>query len=159
VVFGDVGRQQPVRLLGGEVVLKEIVMDRRAHFAVLAALLSEHAPPAVVRADPPSGFPPSSSTLAYPLRPIHSHPLAGSQSTAKPFVVGRLCDKRPFSDADPTMATIPNQNTADRLSDVIDEGDAIIHHIRITIPALHDSRAVSLHARRSASIRPGEAGP
>jgi hypothetical protein len=40
------------------------------------------------------------------------------------------------------MATIPNQNTADRLSDVIDEGDAIIHHIRITILALHDSRAV-----------------
>ena len=42
------------------------------------------------------------------------------------LVVGRLCDKRPFSDADPTMATISNQNTADRLSDVIDEGDAII---------------------------------
>jgi len=55
VVFGDVGRQQPVRLLGGEVVLNKIVMGRRAHFAVLAALLSEHAPPAVVRADPPSG--------------------------------------------------------------------------------------------------------
>ena len=45
------------------------------------------------------------------------------------------------------MATIPNQNTADRLSDVIDEGDAIIHHIRITILALHDSRAASLQAR------------
>ncbi len=39
------------------------------------------------------------------------------------------------------MATIPNQNTAYRLSDVIDEGDAIIGHIRITILALHDSRA------------------
>jgi len=55
--------------------------------------------------------------------------------------------------------TIPNQNTADRLSDVIDEGDAIIHHIRITILALHDSRAASLQARRSAAIRPGEARP
>ena len=70
------------------------------------------------------------------------------------LVVGRLCDKRPFSDADPTMATIPNQNTADRLSDVIDEGDAIIHHIRITILALHDSRAASLQARRSAATVP-----
>jgi hypothetical protein len=57
------------------------------------------------------------------------------------------------------MATIPNQNTADRLSDVINEGDAIIYHIRIAILALRYSRAAGLQARRSASIRPGEAGP
>ena len=68
MVFGDVGRQQPVRLLGGEVVLNKIVMDRRAHFAVLAALLSEHAPPAVVRADPPSG----SSAIGSPAGPAPS---------------------------------------------------------------------------------------
>jgi hypothetical protein len=40
------------------------------------------------------------------------------------------------------------------LSDVIDEGDGIIHHIRITILALHDSRAASLQARRSAATVP-----
>jgi hypothetical protein len=61
------------------------------------------------------------------------------------------------------MATIPNQNTGERLSDVIDEGDTSIHHIRITILALRDSRAASLQARRSASIPvkrdPCRAGP
>ena len=48
LVFGNVAEPQPVGLLGGEVVLHQIVVDRRADLAVLAALLAEHAPPAVV---------------------------------------------------------------------------------------------------------------
>jgi hypothetical protein len=92
----------------------------------------------------------------------HGCPAGRVAESREALVVGRLCDKRPFSDAD-SMATIPNQNTGERLSDVIDEGDTSIHHIRITILALRDSRAASLQARRSASIPvkrdPCRAGP
>ena len=54
VVLGDVGQPQPIRRLGAEVPPDQIVVGRRARLlAVLAALLAEHAPPLVVRADPP----------------------------------------------------------------------------------------------------------
>ena len=56
LVFGNVGQPQRVWLNGGEVAADQIVMDRRAGLAVLAALfLAEGAPLPVGRADPPSG--------------------------------------------------------------------------------------------------------
>lgn len=52
-VLGDVGEPQLVRTGGGEVTADQVVVHRRAGLAALAALLAEHAPPAVVPADPP----------------------------------------------------------------------------------------------------------
>ena len=53
-VLGDVGQPQFVDVIGGEVPLHEIVVNRRAGaLPVLAALLTEHRPPLVVPADPP----------------------------------------------------------------------------------------------------------
>ncbi|MGF3140946.1 hypothetical protein [Streptomyces diastaticus] len=56
-MFGDVGQPQPVRRRGGEVPPAPIVVDGRARLGVLAAAFAfpEHAPPAVVAADSPSG--------------------------------------------------------------------------------------------------------
>lgn len=91
---------------------------------------------------------PTCAGWSVPLGPVMAVPLAGSQSTAKPLSSGASATSSPFSDADPTMATIPNQKTADRLSDVIDEGDAIIHHIRITIS--HFTTRAPLACKRAA---------
>ena len=53
-MLGDVGQPQFVDVIGGEVPLHEIVMDRRpGTFPVLAAILPEHGPPLVVPADAP----------------------------------------------------------------------------------------------------------
>src|SRR5690625_388171 len=53
-VLGDVGQPQFVDVIGGEVALDEVVVDRRAGaLSVLGALLSEYGPPLVVPADPP----------------------------------------------------------------------------------------------------------
>ena len=55
-VLGGVGQSQFVDVIGGEVPLHEVIVDRRTGaLAVLAALLPEHRPPLVAPADPPRG--------------------------------------------------------------------------------------------------------
>jgi hypothetical protein len=54
-MLSNIGQPQLIWFLGGEIPLDQIVMHRRSDLAVLAALLTEHTPPAVVRADPPRG--------------------------------------------------------------------------------------------------------
>ena len=52
----DVGQPRLVDVIGGEVPLHEIVVDRRpGTLSVLAAILPEHGEPLVVPADPPRG--------------------------------------------------------------------------------------------------------
>src|SRR5699024_4914059 len=55
-VLGDVGQPQLVDVIGSEVPLDEVIVDRRSRtFPVLGALLPENGPPLVVVADPPRG--------------------------------------------------------------------------------------------------------
>ena len=55
-MFGNVGEPQLVWCIRGEIPAHQIIVDRWADLAVLAAFaLAEHTPPAVVRADPPRG--------------------------------------------------------------------------------------------------------
>jgi hypothetical protein len=55
-VFSNVGQPQLIWRIGGEIPADQIVMDRWADLAILAALaLAERTPPTVVRADPPRG--------------------------------------------------------------------------------------------------------
>lgn len=54
-VFGDVGEPQAVRAICGEVTADHVVVYRRTGLLGPAASFPEHAPPAVVPADPPRG--------------------------------------------------------------------------------------------------------
>lgn len=55
-VLSDIAELQPVWRIGGEITSDQIVVHRWAGLTVLAApALTERAPPAVVRADPPRG--------------------------------------------------------------------------------------------------------
>ena len=65
------------------------------------------------------------------------------------LIVGRLCDKRPFSDADPTRPPSSDQNTADRLSDVIDEAT----------PSFTTSGSLSAHFTTRAPLAYKRAAP
>ena len=52
----DVGEPQRVDVIGGEVALDQVIVDRWSRtLAVLAALLPQHGQPLVVWADPPRG--------------------------------------------------------------------------------------------------------
>ena len=54
-VFGDIGKPQLVRRVGGEDAVDKVIVDRRSRLLSPALLLAERAPPSVVAADPPSG--------------------------------------------------------------------------------------------------------
>ena len=53
VMFSDIAEPQLIWCIRSKVPLNQIIVDRRPHFSVLAALLAEHAPPPIVGADPP----------------------------------------------------------------------------------------------------------
>ena len=73
-MLGDIGQPQLVDVIGGEVTLHEIIVDRRPRaFPVLAALLPEHGPPLIVPADPPRG--PLAHALASGLRFADQEPI------------------------------------------------------------------------------------
>jgi len=55
VVLGYIAEPQLIWLISGEIPFNEIVVPRRPRLPVLTALLAEHVPPLVVRADPPRG--------------------------------------------------------------------------------------------------------
>src|SRR6185295_19020699 len=54
-MLGDIAVPQLIWRIGGEVTLDQIIVDRWPDLAILAALLPECAPPAVLGTDPPRG--------------------------------------------------------------------------------------------------------
>ena len=55
MVLDYIAEPQLIWLISSEIPFNEIVMHRRPRLPALNALLTEHAPPLVVRADPPRG--------------------------------------------------------------------------------------------------------